>query len=73
MFEIGKRYTIEMSEGGDSLASFSFRVDAIDGPLIKENEETLKDSPTGKPYKSPERIINTNSVHFVSAEKSKFN
>ena len=52
MFEIGKTYYIKMLENGSEEATYSFKIDSIDGHLIK----------------SGKKIINTNSTVFVSAE-----
>ena len=72
MFEVGKRYNLVMVEDGGEV-SFSFKVDAIDGPLIKQNAfEDPFNTDALERVTIPAKIINTTSIHFVSAEQSKF-
>jgi len=52
MFEIGKTYSIKILENGSEEATYVFKIDSIDGNLIK----------------SGNKIINTNSSVFISAK-----
>jgi hypothetical protein len=56
MFEVGRDYEIRMIEGGDE-TSFVWTIAAFEPPLIKVTSRHV-----------PERIINTSSHAFISAE-----
>lgn len=67
MFEIGKRYTFVMLEGGEETER-TRRVERYEHPLLKlEDVVTPEGHQYFTPGRSPGHIINVTSPNFVSA------
>jgi hypothetical protein len=69
MFEVGKRYTIRMIEGGDESSS-SRVVERYEHPLLKFADTQIPDHlapPGAKGVVISGEIINVTSPNFISA------